>query len=358
MASDYAQIRDENYKRYGTDIGRIGPMLLADRYDDRTHFIFELLQNAEDALARRYGWQRSRSVSFHLTKSALRVSHYGQPFDEADVRGICGIAEGTKDLTAIGRFGIGFKSVYAFTRRPEIHSGTEDFAIDNFVWPTATQPVQRDPDETVILLPFKPGDTQAVTEIERGLRHLGGTVLLFLRQIAEINWLVEDGPSGLYLRDSEEISPNVRRVGVIGQQDGQAETDETWLVFSRPVMVANGCLAGHAEITFPIDKGDAAGREQIRRVERSPLVAFFPTVLETHLGFLVQGPYRTTPSRDNVPRSDPWNQHLVREAATVLVEALCWLRDHDLLDTRALQCLPLDRTKFAEGVTLDPRLDD
>ena len=62
MASDYAQIRDENYKRYGTDIGRIGPMLLADRYDDRTHFIFELLQNAEDALARRYGWQRSRSV--------------------------------------------------------------------------------------------------------------------------------------------------------------------------------------------------------------------------------------------------------------------------------------------------------
>ena len=26
-------------------------MLLANRYDDRTHFIFELLQNAEDALA-------------------------------------------------------------------------------------------------------------------------------------------------------------------------------------------------------------------------------------------------------------------------------------------------------------------
>ena len=49
MATDYAAIRAENERRYGTDIGRIGPMLLADRYDERAHFIFELLQNAEDA---------------------------------------------------------------------------------------------------------------------------------------------------------------------------------------------------------------------------------------------------------------------------------------------------------------------
>jgi HSP90 family molecular chaperone len=61
MASDYQSIRADNRLKYGTDIGRIGPMLLSDRYDDRTHFIFELLQNAEDALARRCG--RLRRVS-------------------------------------------------------------------------------------------------------------------------------------------------------------------------------------------------------------------------------------------------------------------------------------------------------
>lgn len=103
MASNYREIRRDNELRYGTDIGRIGPMLLADRYDDRTHFIFELLQNAEDALARRSGWQSSRAVSFQLTQAALRVGHFGQPFDQEGVRGICGIAETTKDLTAIGR---------------------------------------------------------------------------------------------------------------------------------------------------------------------------------------------------------------------------------------------------------------
>ena len=110
MPSDYLAIRTNNVLRYGTDIGRIGKMLLADRYTVRTHFIFELLQNAEDALARRTRWEGSRSVRFHLTERALRVSHFGRPFDDPDVRGICGIDESTKDLTAIGRFGIGFSN--------------------------------------------------------------------------------------------------------------------------------------------------------------------------------------------------------------------------------------------------------
>jgi hypothetical protein len=33
MACDYSAIRRDNERRYGTDIGRIGPMLLADRYE-------------------------------------------------------------------------------------------------------------------------------------------------------------------------------------------------------------------------------------------------------------------------------------------------------------------------------------
>ena len=112
-------------------------MLLANRYDDRTHFIYELLQNAEDALAGREGRRESRAVSFDLNPHRLRVSHYGVPFGANDLAGLCGIGESTKDLNAIGRFGIGFKSVYAFSVRPEIHSGSEDFAIESYVWPVA-----------------------------------------------------------------------------------------------------------------------------------------------------------------------------------------------------------------------------
>ena len=58
MASDYEAIRDKNKDEYG-NIARWGPTVLTERYDDRTHFIFEILQNAEDALARRSSWTTS-----------------------------------------------------------------------------------------------------------------------------------------------------------------------------------------------------------------------------------------------------------------------------------------------------------
>lgn len=58
MAVDYSRLREENELRYGTNIGEYGPTLLANRYGDRTHFFFELPQNAEDALAKRNRWHR------------------------------------------------------------------------------------------------------------------------------------------------------------------------------------------------------------------------------------------------------------------------------------------------------------
>lgn len=193
MAYDYAAIRAENQTKYGTDIGRIGPMLLANRYDDRTHFIFELLQNAEDALARRDGWEGRRAVEFALSDQALIASHFGTPFTEEDVRGICGIGETTKDLTAIGRFGIGFKSVYAYTDSPEIHSGEEHFAIESFIWPKAISAIETEPGQTVLHLPLREDAPSALAEIASGLQRLGPRTLLFLREIEEISWSVAGG---------------------------------------------------------------------------------------------------------------------------------------------------------------------
>jgi hypothetical protein len=356
MASNYEVISDENRRRYGTDIGRIGPMLLADRYDDRTHFIFELLQNAEDALKRRTDANGPRKVTFNLTSTHLSLSHFGRPFDEADVRGVCGIAESTKDKFSIGRFGIGFKSVYTFTDRPEIHSGDEDFAIKDYVQPQRADRTDRKVGETQIVLPLKAGDDTAQQEITAGFRHLGPGALLFLRHIDEINWRVEGGPSGFYLRNSpDSLGPNVLRITVIGQEDGKAEVDQNWLVFHRKVFSGTQERDGRVEVAFSlVALKDAPGRWSVQPVAASPLVVFFPTVVLTNLGFLVQGPYRTTPSRDNIPRGEPWNQHLVKETSSLLVDAMRWMRDNEILDTPALRCLPLDCKKFPEGAMFAP----
>ena len=92
--------------------------LLSELYPDNAHFIYELLQNAEDALA--------TTVEFTLEADRLTVSHDGKrPFSIADIESITGIGQSTKkdDPTQIGKFGVGFKAVFAYTNRPEIRSG-------------------------------------------------------------------------------------------------------------------------------------------------------------------------------------------------------------------------------------------
>lgn len=344
MALDYGKIREDKERQYGWDVGNYG-QYFADQYAYQAHFIFELLQNAEDALRERGSdWQGSRAVSFNLTKNELRFSHFGRPFNEADVRGICDIGRSAKadDLTAIGRFGIGFKSVYAITDRPEVHSGPEDFAIENYVLPVAAPTIERDMDDTIFLLPLKSNGESSYDDIATGLIGLGASSLLFLRQIDEVQWRIDDGRSGHYLRESKPLGEGIRRVTVIGQMFGEQDVSSEWLVFSRSVTRDEGCPAGHVEIAFFLD----SDKRNIQPVSDSRLVVFFPTTLETHLGFLMQGPYQTTPSRDNVPPHAPWNKHLVEETSVLLPQALRWLRDKGDLSTDVLRCLPLDSQRF------------
>ncbi|WP_455947809.1 sacsin N-terminal ATP-binding-like domain-containing protein [Lelliottia jeotgali] len=359
MASNYEAICQENRQSYGTKGAQKSGKLAAGLYDDRTHFIFELLQNAEDALGRRGDWNGSRTVEFALHPARLILSHFGKPFDEADVRSVCDIAESTKNEASIGRFGLGFKSVYTVTDLPEIHSGDEDFAIENYVFPRRMARSSRSADETQIILPLKPEDTSAMQDITAGFRHLGPGALLFLRNIEEINWSVEGGASGFYLRNRPEaLSDNVHRITLIGQETGKPEVDQTWLVFHRDVFSAEGLKFGRVEIAFSLVavKG-SPGLWAVQPLAKSPLVVFFPTVVESHLGFLVQGPYRTTPGRDNIPPGELWNQHLVKETSGLLVDAMRWMRDEDMLDATALRCLPLDREKFSNDSRFAPMFD-
>lgn len=346
MTTDYNTLRAENRLEYGKAIGRIGKMLLEDRYDKRTHFIFELLQNAEDALRRRSGWTGSRVVRFDLTRQALRIGHFGAPFDAADVRGVCGIDESRKDHTAIGRFGIGFKSVYAFTSRPEVHSGDENFAIEEYVLPIGVPKVERDLEETVILLRLKENDETAFDEIAEGLGTLGAESLLFLREVDEIVWEVAGGQSGRYRREGKTDDGFMRKVNLLTHRDGGEEIISL-LLFSRSVRNENRDV-GFAEIAFAMHEED--GKPVVHPISDARLVVHFPTVLPTYTGFLVQGPYQTTPSRDNIPSDKAWNKYLVAETCTLLVDLLRYLRDRKMLDTPTLRSLPLNRLKSASGL--------
>src|SRR6266513_937174 len=104
--------------------------LVEQLYPDRAHFIYELLQNAEDTGA--------TEAYFWLQKSCLNFEHNGRPFSEEDVRRITDIGQSAKEQEQdkIGRFGVGFKAVFAYTETPHIWCPTFSFKITDLVLPS------------------------------------------------------------------------------------------------------------------------------------------------------------------------------------------------------------------------------
>lgn len=344
MASDYEAITRENIRLHGEDTFLLE--VVSGFYTDKTHFVFELLQNAEDAGA--------TSICFSLSGSALEVEHDGRLFTPKDVEGLCGVGKGTKadDITKIGKFGLGFKSVFAFTSSPEIHSGVEHFRIEKFVRPCAVSPVDSLGEKTRFILPFTSAKTppeQCLRLIADRIERLDAPSLLFLKSLKEVCWSTPSA-SGVLVRD-DTIFGFARRVRLLGERvvGGQTESQEQdWLVFDRPVPSPPGSPELRVEVAFRSSLSDSPVLVPVSTA-RSKLVVFFPTEKETHLGFLVQGPYRTTYNRENIPPDDEWNQGLIKETAALVVDSVRRLAEMGLLTVKALEALPIRSAVFPAG---------
>ena len=325
---------------------------------DRTHFILELLQNAEDAIGDN-GRPESRTVHFKLTDDALSLSHYGKPFDEKDAESICiiGLSTKTESEGTIGRFGIGFTSVYRFTETPQISSGsTHHFEINESGNRDEISSLNgEDFQKTTIRLPFK-SDSQDVkasideclnksdakASINGGLTKLDGQTILFLRHINRIEWQPPDGGEFLERTDTDE-GPHVRSVTVNSSSQNEAEH---WLIFDRDVASPDGSKTTSLEIAFHQTKTDH-GDWSITKIDRDLcLSVYFPTGKETRLGFRVQGGFETTASRESILEDNEWNEQLVEETGELLVEALLWLKQKKKLDKGVLECLPIEHEFF------------
>jgi hypothetical protein len=338
VAADYGRIREENIARYGWDTAVLD--LLGHLYSERTHFIFELMQNAEDAGA--------TDLAFELFEDRLEVRHDGRPFTEADVRGVCGVGKSGKagDLTAIGKFGIGFKSVYAYTKSPRIYSAGERFRIETYVRPFAVDPVDVPAAQTLFVFPFDHDTVPAavaVQEISAALDELRPRILLFLTNIERLRAGRAGVTGSVIERRAEGRTGSSRHVRL-----GSGRRAEQWRLWRGEGL---GGRSPGVEIAFRVEGGRITGCGD------SPLTVFFPTEKETFLGFLVQGPYRTTPARDNVPEHDPSNQALVGKTAALLAGALAELRDEGMLTVEVLTALPLDATRFPPGSMFRPLFD-
>lgn len=110
---------------------------VVEKFSEEAHFIYELLQNADDAGA--------KEAKFKLTAEGLYFTHNGTTrftISEPDtledkeverrdknngqlghINSICSIGNSTKKIesNSIGKFGIGFKAVFQYTKTPHIY---------------------------------------------------------------------------------------------------------------------------------------------------------------------------------------------------------------------------------------------
>ena len=181
---------------------------IVEKYSEKAHFVYELLQNADDVAA--------TDVRFLLRKNGLYFIHNGTvnftvtaPNDTQNIghiNAITAIGDSSKKETnaaKIGKFGIGFKAVFQYTNTPHIYDPFISFKIKDLIVPQLLEqephPLRR-AGETLFYFPFdkveKPAQ-DAIDEIEDKLKNLPFP-LLFLRNLKTINWETDNGNKGSY----------------------------------------------------------------------------------------------------------------------------------------------------------------
>ena len=181
-------------------------------FSRRGHFIYELLQNAEDYNADR--------VEIQDTGNHIIFKNNANPFDEQDAVNICSV--GSHKLPEegyIGYWGFGFKSVFQVTESPHIISWNDEeglyysFKFDRSEWKDNSDlpepneapwqiapfwvddpPIDEEQDEfnNIFVLPYPDSERDNMREIIDG--QLEPKLLMFLEEIEEIIVDPQGGP--------------------------------------------------------------------------------------------------------------------------------------------------------------------
>ncbi len=325
--------------------------LLAGHYSERNHFVYELLQNAEDA--------RATKVVIEYYPNKLIFYHNGKPFDTNDVIGVSSMLMGTKDSTdaqTIGRFGMGFKSVFKYTYRPEIYSDDEAFRISNYLLPeelnngwnykaekrnlicktsadSSIAPFKDEEHLTKFIIPFekinKKGEIEEVngTEVLLKLRELKGEILLFLSHIQSLYWV--NKTTGLYsyiTAKQDEKDENLFSCRIEGSNQGEKEEITKYIKFTK---LFNHPEMKNAEVSVAY-KLNSRG-DNINELPGTDICVYFPTREKTDLPFLVHGSFETAVSREKLMTPSSFNDDLFAVLGNLIAETLPILAKRKLL---------------------------
>lgn len=334
---------------------------VVEKYSDQAHFIYELLQNADDA--------RATSARFVLYKDKLVFIHNGtrrftvtDPASETqdlengklgDINAITAVGGSNKtDKATIGKFGVGFKAVFQYTATPHIYDPDIFFKIQRFIVPLRVEedyPGRRK-GETVFVFPFdhdKRSPEEAYADISEKLRSLDYP-LLFLSNLEDIEFEVS-GILGLYGKTIEEklnFKDTTAEFIRLTKNDGHNRDDlydSTLWLFTR-----NDGNDHIYSVGYFID-----GEGNLNPQSHSAF-CFFPTKESTGLNFIIHAPFLLTDSREGIRAGVQHNIDMVDLLSKLAADSLTYLRDiglskkKPLIDDDIFDIVPYDEDSFTE----------
>lgn len=341
------------------------------KYSDQAHFIYELLQNADDAGA--------SSARFELFPDKLIFAHNGtkhfsvtDPNTEkqdrkagelGDINAITAIGASNKIKEAsIGKFGLGFKAVFQYTATPHIYDPNLFFKIDHFLVPVlldADDP-RRQKDETLFVFPFDHDSCDfelpfsrcsaeaAYADITEKLTSLD-CPLLFLTNLKDISFKTPDieGRYGKEVLETRQYGDNgdtaaerIRLTQTASPAPANSREDTLWL-FSRTDEDGHWYAVGY----FTGEDG-----KLIRK--KHTAFCFFPTKETTNLDFIFHAPFLLTDSRETIKAGEEHNLRMVALLAELAADSLEYLLDigqsknNPLITDDIFDIVPFDESRF------------
>ena len=314
--------------------------LVSEIYPEEAHFIYELLQNAEDA--------KASSVYFEIKKDMLLFRHNGTKlFDADDVDSITNIAKSTKkeNYVQAGKFGIGFKSVYAFTENPSIYCDSVCFRIDQLLLPVLIDDIkERKEGWTEFRFPFnspKISAMDAKKKIHQGLVEIESTTLLFLNNIDELDYVLEDGSEYRVIKEKTE-----QIITCLVLKNNNRIQQNSWMRFSRD-SILNGKNT-QVDIAFRIQCKDDEKSFDFIKGEDKVCIKFLAKNEKSNLRFFINAPFGCSPTRDTVNKGDRANNELIKEIALLIQTTITELRDKEYLTDDFFELLPLEDDNIPE----------
>lgn len=328
--------------------------LLTDLYPDTAHFIYELLQNAED--------MKATVVRFILDKNSIDFEHNGtkRSFNIADIDAITNIGHNSQkkdDPTSIGKFGVGFKAVFAYTSTPIIHSGDYHFKIKDYFVPElrGVEKVSTvDTDGvawTKFSFPFnnpKKVATDAFDECLDGLKALDSSAVLFLQNIKKIEYMLPSGDLGYV----ELVDNGNYHVTVTYKKPNESkEYKSRWLRFDRMVDITDD--QGNPKtlstaIAFSLEHDEKNKKDYIAPVKGGGRTfIYFPAEKEhSGLRFHINAPFASTVARDSV-RNCADNVKLIRAISQLINDSLPEIKAQELMNHSFFEVLPHNKDNLS-----------